>query len=114
MIIKRVTFKTFAGIKIQGEQAVGVPTAPDAERHIARAFCLTARMEAPTWGSVQSYDNAGISGGPLHWIAHYPSTGEQGPLFPLLRTIELGLAGQPNQPSGVTPVPGPGWIQERE
>ena len=95
-IPKRVVFKTFAGIKVQGETPVAVPTGEDVERHIARAFYLTARMEAPTWGSVQSYDNAGISGGPMHWIAHLPRTGEQGPLFPLLRTIEIGLGGVPN------------------
>ena len=81
---------------MSGQTPVALPTGEDVERHIVRAFYLTARVEAPTWGSVRSYDNAGMSGGPMHWIAHFARTGGQGPLFPLLRTIEIGLGGAPN------------------
>jgi hypothetical protein len=60
-----------------------------------RAFYLTAMIEAPKYGSVQSYDGAGMSGGPLHNIAVQPKNMEQGSFFALLRHIEVNTTNPP-------------------
>lgn len=93
----RVTYRQgkYAGIRIIGNDDVavqdfaGVPGLSHPTSHMRRASCLATLLESPQWGTVQSYDNAGISAGPFHWIAHYPSSGKQGPIFGLLRAIEL-------------------------
>ena len=95
----RVTFRggKYAGIQIIGETAV---TAADFRSpldhdhpypisHMRRAAFLATMLESSDWGTVQSYDNAGISAGPFHWVAHYPASGKQGPLFGLLRAVEV-------------------------
>jgi hypothetical protein len=61
----------------------------DTTMHMHRAVWLTSAMEAPKWGTVQSYDGAGMSGGLIHHIALAPKTMEQGSFFGLLRRIEL-------------------------
>ena len=92
----RVTFRKgqYAGIKIIGDDEVDLdefrgPTGQGLQKHMVRAAYLATKLESPQWGSIQSYDNAGISAGPFHWIAHYPRNGKQGPLFGLLRAIEV-------------------------
>lgn len=90
MKISHMTYKdTFSGIKVIGDNYVEAPTGEYANWHMHRAFYITSQLEAPIWGAVQSYDGAGMSGGPFHWIAVYPKNMEQGPLFQLLRRIEI-------------------------
>ena len=86
------SFKTksgtvYSGCKISG--TVGIPK-PEPTSHMGRAYYLTAMLEAPSYGSVQSYDRCAMSGGPMHNIAVYPGNMAQGSMFPLLRAIELG------------------------
>jgi len=87
----------YAGIKIAGDKPVVVPTGTTRQAHMQRAFYLMAQLEAPMWGSVQSYDGAAMSGGPAHWVAVLPRTMQQGPLFQLLRRIEM-VPGAPVKP----------------
>lgn len=89
-------YKNHSGLQINGTISVTLP-AKYKSNHMWRAFYLTAQLEAPKWGSVQSYDGAGISGGPFHYTAYSPSSGKQGSLFSLLRAIELGLGTQRNK-----------------
>jgi len=91
--VTRVKYKEYAGCKIDG--TVPVPK-PASNLHMDRAFYLTALIEAPTYGSVQSYDGAGMSGGPLHNIAVQPKSMEQGSLFALLRHIEVNTVNPPD------------------
>lgn len=82
-----IKFGDYAGCKISGAAPVPKPTTL---LHMERAYYLTALIEAPMYGAVQSYDGAAMSGGPLHNIAVYPKTMVQGSLFQLLRAIEVG------------------------
>jgi hypothetical protein len=90
--VRWVKFKSYSGVKIAGTKDVPLPTT---NLHMDRAYYLTAMLEAPKFGSVQSYDGAGMSGGPLHNIAVYPRNLKQGSLFPLLRRLEIGSASLP-------------------
>lgn len=83
---KYVTFRKWSGFRIRGTEAVKPPIT---DRHIDRVFYLVSKLEAPKWGSVQSYDGVAMSGGPLHNIAVYRD-GRQASLWGLLRRIELG------------------------
>lgn len=93
--LSRVTFRKgkYAGIRIFGATDVKAAdfqgTRNGLSKHMTRASYLATQLEAPQWGTVQSYDNAGMSAGPFHWIAHYPQSGKQGPIFGLLRAVEL-------------------------
>lgn len=83
-------FKSYAGFLVVGEAPVTTADFPSiASDHLQRATYLTACLEAPHWGTVQSYDGAGISAGIMHAIAFYRATGRQGSLWGLLREIEL-------------------------
>lgn len=77
----------YSGCKVDG---VAIVPKPVNTLHMERAYYLTAMIEAPTYGAVQSYDGAAMSGGPLHNIAVYPKGLTQGSMFPLLRAIEVG------------------------
>lgn len=90
MLVQWRHYKTYAGCHIGGVYAVPIPAV---NLHMDRAFYLTARIEAPLYGAVQSYDGAGMSAGPLHNIAVYPRNKKQGSLFALLRAIEYGSTG---------------------
>lgn len=79
-----VQYKAYSGIKIAGTVEFVQPLTT---LHMERAVWLTSRLEAPRWGSIQSYDGAGMSGGLLHNIAVQPRSMEQGSLFALLRAI---------------------------
>lgn len=98
MILTHLTYQDkYAGIKAVGDAKVLPPSGPNTKVHMQRAFYLTTQMEAPVWGCVQSYDGCGMSGGPMHYIGLFPKTMEQGPLFSLLRRIEI-TPGSPVQP----------------
>lgn len=79
-------FKTWSGIRIKGTELVPVP---DSYLHIDRAAFLATSLESPKMGAVQSYDRAGISGGPFHFTAIQPKAMVQGSLFKLLRHLEV-------------------------
>lgn len=81
-----VKYAAYSGCKINGTAQV---QKPETLLHMDRAYYLTALIEAPLYGAVQSYDGAGMSGGPLHNIAVYPKNLAQGSLFSLLRAIEV-------------------------
>lgn len=87
-----VKYKEYAGCKIDGTVPVPKPTS---NFHMDHAFYLTAMIEAPTYGSVQSYDGAAMSGGPLHNIAVQPRDLAQGSFFALLRHIEVTTVNPP-------------------
>lgn len=88
------SYKSYSGVLVKGVNPVGLPS--NIYNHMQRSFYLTAQIESPKWGTVQSYDGAGISGGPLHNTAFQPSSGEQGSLFSLLSTIISDLSGKNN------------------
>lgn len=91
--VKRVTYKEYAGIVVNDFQRPVTTEGFDFNKHIDRAAYVAMKLEAPFWGGVQGYDNAGLSGGPFHWIARFPKTGGQGPLFGLLKHIETVAPG---------------------
>jgi hypothetical protein len=88
-----IRYQQFAGCKINGTVAVAPPTT---KKHMDRAYYLTALMEAPFYGAVQSYDGAGMSAGPLHNIAVYPRSLTQGSLFSLLQALEYAETKSPH------------------
>ena len=93
--MKRVRYKSHAGIVIRDRDkpvhVVEFKTAAQGPGHMRRAAYLATMLESPHWGTVQGYDNCGLSAGPFHWIGRYPRTGKQGPLFGLLRRVEQSL-----------------------
>jgi hypothetical protein len=93
MRVLRKTYKKYAGALIVGQHEVQVSTRAAEGEHMARAFYLTAMLEASKWGTIQSYDGAAMSGGPMHWVAVLPKTESQGPLFKLLRRLEMEAQG---------------------
>jgi hypothetical protein len=84
--VRWVQFNDWSGCRIDGTAEVPKPIT---SLHIERAFYMTSQLEAPHFGSVQSYDGAAMSGGPLHSIAVLPKSMEQGDLFKLLRHLEI-------------------------
>lgn len=94
MKMERVRYKKLHGIRIKSAIQVEMNQFNVHHSHMQRAAYLATMMEAPQWGSVQGYDNCGISGGPFHFIARFPRDGSQGPLFKLLRRIEQSIGDQ--------------------
>jgi hypothetical protein len=82
--VKHRVYKEWSGCLIHGTAPVPVSTS---DLHLERAYYLLSQLEAPKYGTVQSYDGAGISGGPLHSIAVLPKTMGQGELWKLLRWL---------------------------
>ncbi|MDH5674702.1 MAG: peptidoglycan-binding protein [Myxococcales bacterium] len=82
-----------AGALIKGHEAFAAPI--DASRHLDRAVWLAAQVEGPTWGTVQSYDGAGMSGGLLHNTALFPRSMKQGQLWQLIAEVAHGRADSP-------------------
>ena len=80
-------YHNYSGILLRGTANVEIPIGSNKFNHMQRAAYLTSQLEAPTWGTVQSYDGAGISGSLCHFIACYPSTGDQGLLFSCINYI---------------------------
>lgn len=79
------TYKSYSGFVVRGSTPIEAPD-PKAP-HTTWAFFLLSRMEAANWGTVQNYDGAGMSAGPLHAIAVSPSTKAQGSLWELVAEI---------------------------
>jgi len=82
--VRYVRYKSKAGFVARGGPKVEPPTQ---DLHMARTFYLVAQLEAANWGTVQNYDGAAMSAGPLHVIGVYPATGQQGPLWSMLRRV---------------------------
>lgn len=79
------TYKSYSGFVVRG--SVPIETPPQHAPHTKWAFFLLSRMEAANWGTVQNYDGAGMSAGPLHAIAVSPSSKAQGSLWELVAEI---------------------------
>jgi len=86
-------FRGYSGCLVAGSLRVLDPRHPS--EHFSCAAYLTAQVEAPYYGMVQSYDGAGISAGLLHSILIYPATMEQGELGPVTASLldALGPSG---------------------
>jgi hypothetical protein len=82
---KYQTFRNYAGFLVRGEARVQPP--PKDDTHLHAAFYVLSQVEAAFWGTVQSYDGAGISAGPLHAIAFSPASKTQGALWKLIAQI---------------------------
>jgi hypothetical protein len=78
-------YKDWSGIVIRGEVPFVAP--PDSLRHMHRAVWLTSQLEGAHFGTVQSYDGAGISAGLLHNVAVLPKSMDQGDLWQLVGEI---------------------------
>lgn len=87
---KYITFGKYSGYVLYGN----TPVAPPADKglHLARAAFLASQCEGPKWGTVQSYDGCGMSGGLLHNIAVLPTDRSQGTLFALVEAIRRACA----------------------
>lgn len=86
--MRYVKYKKYSGWRKAG---TGKVAKPDRDEHGERVFWLTAMLEAPKWGSVQSYDGAGISAGPMHTIAVYPKYQRQGSLWGLMADMRSAV-----------------------
>lgn len=82
--VRFVSYKGKRGFVVRGGPEVQ-PTRQDS--HMGRSFYLVSRLEAANWGTVQNYDGAGMSAGPLHVIAYLPASGDPGPLWRMVRKI---------------------------
>jgi len=76
-----VRFKDGAGFMIRGRVPV---EKPKSALHLRQSFYIISQLEASRWGTVQNYDKAGMSAGPLHVTAVLPAQGKQGMLWELL------------------------------
>lgn len=80
---KRVTYKKYAGFVIRGTEPYNLS---DSSNHFERSFWLATKVETNgVFGTVQSYDGAGMSAGLEHQIAVMPRDMSQGGLFKLLQ-----------------------------
>jgi len=84
-------YKEFSGCLVRGTVAISNPQSP--ELHLSCAAYLTAQVEAPHFGLVQSYDGAGISAGLLHNILVGPRDLSQGSLGKLTRRVLDAIGG---------------------
>lgn len=80
-----VSFKNHSGYLAKGGPKIAQPV--NATLHVDRAVYLTGQLEAGSWGTVQSYDGAGISGGIIHNIAVMPASMTQGDFWGLLQVV---------------------------
>jgi len=80
-----VQFKNFSGYLARGGPRIDQPVNP--AMHVDRAVYLAGQLEAGSWGTVQSYDGCGMSGGILHNISVSPKDLSQGDFFSLLFTV---------------------------
>lgn len=88
---KHIKYKTWAGILVKGETK-WEPSTVKPENHLEKATWLTSAVEGGAmFGTVQSYDGAGISAGLEHTIAVLPKSMEQGDLWKVLLKIDEGL-----------------------
>jgi len=89
-VAKYITYKDYAGFIERGATPIAIDVAE--QRHMYVAARLTAQMEGARWGTVQSYDGAGMSAGMLHNIAVQPRDLAQGTLWELLDAIRDSIA----------------------
>ncbi len=82
--VKYTHYQDKAGFVVRGGPAVQPPTR---DLHMARAFYLVSQLEAANWGTVQNYDGAAMSAGPLHVIGVFPANDKQGPLWGMVRSV---------------------------
>lgn len=82
--VRFVSYKGNKGFVVRGGPEVQPPRQ---DSHMGRSFYLVSRLEAANWGTVQSYDGAGMSAGPIHVIAYLPGSGQQGSLWRMLRKV---------------------------
>jgi len=106
-----IEFNNWAGIVINGAGNVPKPTT---DLHVDRAFYLTSQLEAPHFGSVQSYDGAAMSGGPLHSVAVLPKSMQQGDFFELLRHLEIAAPNSTALQTLLRSYVGKGWTLARD
>src|SRR5688572_11750639 len=90
--VRHVVRGAHAGCLIHGTVPVLPPEGDQVLSHLDRAYYLATALESPRYGSVQSYDGAAMSAGPFHFVAVLPKTLTQGPLWALLRRLELAQA----------------------
>jgi len=107
---RRVTFRSFAGISIVGDVKWD-PSTIHKENHLDKATWLTSAVEVGAkFGTVQSYDGAGISCGIDQKIALFPKTMQQGELWPFLLKIEQGIpSNNPNLVALLNEFTHAGW-----
>src|ERR1043165_2626684 len=91
LTISHASYHGWSGGAAHGGPAFKDPI--DTTRHADRAVWLTGQLEAPSWGVVQNYDGAAMSGGILNNIAVSPKDNTQGSFFKLLRRILDGARG---------------------
>ena len=96
-----------AGVLIRGTNAFEQPL--DASGHLSRAVWLTAQVEGAKWGTVQSYDGAGMSGGLLHHTALFPKTMKAGQLWELLGDILTAVPDCPPARAMTEALQAAGW-----
>lgn len=82
--VRYVRYNNKRGFVVRGGPEVQ-PSGADS--HMARSFYLVSQLEAANWGTVQNYDGAGMSAGPIHVVAVLPSSMSQGALWKMLRNI---------------------------
>jgi hypothetical protein len=80
-------FKGHSGCLVRGTVPISAPCAPKV--HLSCAAYLTAQVEAPYFGTVQSFDGAGISAGFLHDILVFPADLSQGSLGIVVYKVAL-------------------------
>lgn len=81
--MKMKQFGAHSGVIVQGTKSALEWEGFDRYAHIDRALLLTLAVEGPKWGTVQTYDGAGISAGLLHHIAAFPANKTLGSFWPL-------------------------------
>lgn len=85
MKVKRVKYGNYFGFVVRGDKNWNFLNEPEDSklRHIRRALWLSAKVENnATFGTVQSYDGCGMSGGLEHQVAAYPrKLSAQGTIF---------------------------------
>lgn len=86
-----VKFKNYSGVVLHGTEVVTSWPGINTSLHLDRCVLLASKLEAPKWGTVQTYDGCGISGGILHHTATFPGKQELGSLWPLLAEVEKAL-----------------------
>lgn len=88
---KYTRYTDYAGFIARGDVAITASTAFDKSQTLDRAVMIAAELEAGSWGTVQSYDGCGISGGILHNTATFPGKQGLGSLWPLLEKCEAAI-----------------------
>jgi hypothetical protein len=91
MNVRHVKYKEYSGFVIRGTQRWDFLNESNDKKslHIRRALWLSAKIENnATFGTVQSYDGCGMSGGLEHQVAVYPKKlDSQGTIFKTISTF---------------------------